>query len=175
MEALADALEEANPNVDESNKYEIAEACLELEAAASRDGASECRNLPIFISGRDVREAADHDLESLAFNPGWVKLNRDISGKPGSGWYTNTPPCIRPTPTGKNCHEYPFFSTQQGGPSAQPTPRLKYVDGPQNQLQGTRLSQFYATCGVAPGGDPFLAIPLPLIPINSMSVCNQGG
>jgi hypothetical protein len=182
---LATALDAQNATVDDTNKYDIARSCLDLEDAAGNNGDEDCKTLPTFITGNDAREAADHDLAALgarsdpdmtgqAVNPAWVMLSRDAPGKPGAGWYSGSAPCTLPTPAGQNCDEYPFFSTQQGGGDVFPTPNLKYIDGTQNQLQGTRLNQFYTdpTCSISTGS-AFLAIPLPPgIPINTTWACN---
>ena len=198
--ALANTLASQNTNVDATNKLDIARSCLELEDAGipntDTSGGSgdksftNCSSLPIFISGYDVREASQHDLEALGWlsspnnagqtvNPAWVELNRDVPNKPGDGWYTGKAPCTSPTPPGANCDEYPFYSTTQGGPGA----NLKYIDGNQNQLQGRILGYFYTSntytaygqgCNL-PTGQAFLAIPLPTgIKVNTTWACNAG-
>jgi hypothetical protein len=191
---LAAALENQSPTVDDTNKLDIARACLELEDAGTgntdtaEDGGdisfNNCQTLPIFVSGNDVRAATDHDLAALgaisdpnnqgqAVNPAWVELNyRPASDNPSSpSWKNSVAPCNTTTPPGDNCDEYPFFASLQGGGQASPLPNLKYIDGAQNQLQGSRYSAFLSACAVAPGA-PFLVIPLPAgVAVNTLSIC----
>jgi hypothetical protein len=200
---LANILETQSPGITDSNKLDVARSCLELEDAATGNtdtsgdsgdiSFTNCSSLPIFISGYDVREAAEHDLEALGWvsspnnngqnvNPAWLQLNRDIANKPGDGWYRGVAPCSSPTPPGENCDEYPFYSTTQGGQGA----NLKYIDATQNQLQGTRLYQFYSSVASAAGvgipgcnvptGQEFLAVPLPpdFENENTTWACNAG-
>jgi hypothetical protein len=181
---LANTLDANNTTVNEVNRLDIARSCLRREAAADRDGATECRSLPIFISGQDVREAADHDLEALGVtndpdllanaHPAWVLLNyQPAADNPSyTGWYRYRAPCNEPTPPDSDCDEYPFYSSLQGGHLAVPTPSLKYIDRTHNRRQGGKYSAFLTTCTVAPD-EAFLAIPvLPGVPADTMAVCN---
>jgi hypothetical protein len=198
---LANTLAAQNANVDATNKLDVARSCLELEDAGipntdtSGDSGDKsltnCSSLPIFISGQDVREAADHDLAALgvttnqwmagqATSPDWVQLNyRPAPQTPGSpSWKRNLWPCTQ-TQSSQNCDEYPFYASLQGGGQANPLPNLEPIDGPQNQLQGSLYYNAFAVpCGLvagqaAGGPAPFLAVPLPDgINLNTMAVCN---
>jgi hypothetical protein len=183
---LATALDSQNENVDETNKLDIARSCLELEDAAGNNGDDDCKTLPIFVSGNDVREAADHDLAALGaisdpdmtnqtVNPGWVQLNYRpaVENPTPRSWKDSRWPCSSPRPEGDQCDEYPFYASLQGGGAATPLPNLKYINGAQNGWQGTMYSSFLSTCQIA-DGEPFLAIPLPsALRTDSMSVCNR--
>ncbi len=160
----------------------IAAACLWNASRASLDGLEACRSLPIFITGADVAEATDHDLEAIAGNPAWVMLNYEASGaKNGSrSWYRTVEPCDVAGRTGQQCDEYPFWASEQGGPLAPITPSLKYIDGDDNIAQGSIYGAFVTSCGLrtgtphertnATGGTAFLVVPVPSIP--STYLCN---
>lgn len=116
-------------------------------------------------------------------------------GKPGRGtWYVNIEPCRsnEPAITGEDCDEYPFFSTEQGGPLASQrapftTPDLAPVDSGDNQAQGRLLRRFYhnircpLATGVAVsgenalGGTPFLVVPIPAVGVPAGWLCNVPG
>jgi hypothetical protein len=149
---------------DESTQRRQAAVKSVLEG---RGGHQQCLDQAIFASGSDVAEATQHDIEALAVNPGWVKLNYELgSTKPGAGWQS----CPDKLP-GQECDEYPFFATEQGGPLARPVPHRKAIDADDNGLQGVRYSSFRSTCslqtgtpqvgGNSVGGTPFLGIPIP--------------
>lgn len=165
--------------VDNQTARTVVRQCLAYVANAMNglDPYEECSSTPIFASGRsDVPEATQHDTEALAQNPAWVQLNyRPAAENPSyPGWYSNDPICTAKLP-GQNCDEYPFYSTQQGGHVAVPRPSLKAIDGPQNQLQGTKYNTFRAACGLQ-SGDAFLAIPIPASAptVPTVAVCNAG-
>ncbi len=187
QQRLADALIERNAGLDQTRADAIARQCLWLTGRVGLNGRRECERLPLFASGADVPEPANHDLEALAKQPVWVKLNRELSStKPGKGWQNSQPECAGQTSPQVQCDEYPFFGTEQGGPLAtvrSPRPDLKPLDGPQNTLQGSRYSGFITKCamqtgapqpaGNSVGGDPFLGIPLPPDSgLPTLSLCN---
>jgi hypothetical protein len=142
----------------------------------------------MFITGYDAREAAQHDLDTIAGYPSWVQLNRDVTGKT-SDWKRNISPCNeKPPPVGKQCDEYPFISTVQGGPATTVPPKpqadLRWIDTGQNTLQGWMLGGFYSNntytslgglkgCNLTTG-QLFLAIPLPPVDedIKTTWACN---
>ncbi len=153
----------------------IAATCLWDASGIANDGLDVCKTLPIFVTGSDVAEATDHDVEAIAGNPSWFKLNYEASGaKNGShGWVNSKVPCNRDDDPGQQCDEYPFWASEQGGPYARPTTaHLRYIDEDDNQLQGTRYSSFISACGLrtgtrpegranATGGTTFLVVALP--------------
>lgn len=174
---LAALLVSQNGNVTNDNRFEVAHECLQLEdATGSGAGENACSTLPMFVSGNDVREATDHDLDAISIESSWFALSRDdTTNKQGEGWYSGVYPCSSPTPAGKQCDEYPFFSSQQGGPNVPHLPDIKYISGRDNSVQGGKLRGFYSTCQVAKPGGPFLVVPIPKdLPVNTTSVCNLG-
>lgn len=173
--SLAEVLEEQNASVDDANALDIARACLEGEDEIDGGSEEECQSTPIFVTGADVREATDHDLDAIVDHPEWFRLTRDVTNKSGSGWYQNQYPCTA-TPSTDQCDEYPFFSSQQGGPNQVVAPSLRNIIARDNTMQGSRLSGFYSTCGVAAPGGVFLVAPIPRgIGLPSLSVCNASG
>jgi len=148
----------------------VARKCHEYTARMGYDSHTECENTPIFASGSDVPEATNHDIEALAGQPRWVLLNYEYgTTKPGRGWQQ----CAESYDiTVEQCDEYPFFSTEQGGPLATPTPHVKVIDRMQNERQGGMYGQFATNvCRLrtgtpqaganSVGGDLFLGVPLP--------------
>jgi hypothetical protein len=163
----------------------VAAACLWNASRASLDGLETCRSLPIFITGADAAEATEHDIEAIAWNPGWVKLNYEYGrGKEAyqdRDWYTSESACQASHDADEQCDEYPFWASEQGGPAGVPTPRLRYIDEDDNQWQGSRYGSFTLSCrlvsgdppesGNASGGTAFLVIPVPVVPTDWL--CNR--
>ncbi len=122
-------------------------------------------------------EPAEHDLAAIGQYPSWLRLqylseSEQLSHGNRPRWYTKVAYrqiCRFPIPAGKNCDEYPYISSEQGGekpPAGTPTPSLKELNGSQNVLEGRLLGQFYKACGInaAPRGDAkrtYLVVPLP--------------
>ena len=122
----------------------------------------------------------------------WIALNYEPSGGKCTSWKAARCAVERlklADPTGKDCDEYPFLASVQGGKSAAPTPHLLYIDSGHNQLQGNRYSTFLGSgpdgCRIAPG-DRFLVIPLVVphtaadhgydaAPIETKNICNGHG
>lgn len=146
------------------------------------DATETCSTLPIFVSGKDVASAAVHDIEAItqAHAP-WILLNYLRGGDQiGSrGWYNSDPRCQNKLPD-ENCDEFPFWATEQGGPTGQPLPSLKKINDLENQLQGklygwdntAPVRNFRVQCKLQTGmrgadgtwidhGTPFIALPLP--------------
>ena len=148
--------------------------CFKRVAAAriGTDPYRECTSKPIFLSGRDVAEATDHDIEALSINPAWAALNYETRVR--TKWYDNDQRC-----TGKavsqQCDEYPFNATAQGGQFATPPVSLKPINGRQNEAQGSYYSAFLTACNVrARPEQDFPAIPVPPSPaeVPTFRVCN---
>jgi hypothetical protein len=162
---------QANGDLAQTAAEAIAAACL-WNASRITDGLDACRTLPVFVTGSDVAEATDHDVEAIVTHPQWAKLNYEASGaKTGShSWVNSVEPCDVETPRGQQCDEYPFWASEQGGPLATPTPHLRFIDAGDNTLQGTRYSSFITICGLrtgtpqeganSTGGTAFLVVPL---------------
>ncbi len=132
-----------------------ARACIKAEVAARAAGVigpdeRPCLEEPVFFPGADAGYAALHDAQAIAERPEWAKLTY-ISGadKRASGvearWYTlaanRTPACPpKPAERGKNCDEYPFFTTVEGGPGAS----LQEVPADENRAEGSALRRMYS-------------------------------
>ena len=174
--AEAELLQELNPQLKSAREArDVIKQCQRLVIRASLP-TSRCTELPIFASGDlDVPQATQHDIEALLHYPPWVKLNyENAETKTGRGWYNALSVCDEEPPRIRNCDEFPFFSTEQGGGSAQPRPSLKLINATQNKRQGGKLARFYDACGVNIGkGRPFLSIPMPPgSNVTTLSLCN---
>lgn len=123
----------------------------EVLAFGEADGLTldDCDSMPIFFTGTDVQDATNHDFDAIADNPALMQLSYVKSAekagvtRPIWGSY---PACAGQTggTTGKQCDEYPFFSTEEGYPTA--TPDLRPIDATQNMSQGGSLTAFYNGC-----------------------------
>ncbi len=128
----------------------------------SSDPAGVCSRSAIFFPGSDTPEATKHDADAITAHPYWVQLSRGRGPGWTPVWYNASDPCKPLRPTGKHCDEFPFRSTQQGGPGTATQPRadLRLIEGiGDNMLQGTRLGTFYSQCAPSTG-DQFLVVPL---------------
>lgn len=163
---------QANGDLAQTAAEAIAVACL-WSASRITDGLEACRTLPVFVTGSDVAEATDHDLEAIAGHPEWVKLNYEAAGAKATSnrrWVYSVAPCDVTVPAGEQCDEYPFWASEQGGPLASPTPHLRFIDATDNTSQGGLYGNFVTICGLrtgtpqeranATGGSPFLVVPL---------------
>jgi hypothetical protein len=185
--AIADALDTLtadllakNPALTQELAEAVARGCLWEGSAAARFAADYCKRVPIFVSGSNVSEASQHDLDAITANPQWAALTTAGTGNEPAReqWYRDLPECADASePLGLDCDEYPFRSTAQGGPGAS----LKVISASHNRSQGTSLGNFYKKCGMRDadriiGGDPFLVVPIPdpigPLPIPTMAVCN---
>lgn len=129
--------------------------------------AEACGLLPIFVSGRDVEEAAQHDLDSLyraSPAPAPILLSRGTPGAVHNDWYRYLAPCTDRDPNlEQDCDEYPFQSTQQGWPAfSYPAVSLRLINPTHNRRQGSALGRFYDPLHCDLGeGDEFIALPMP--------------
>ena len=186
---LADELMAKNGTLTQYQADKVAAQCVWLTARNAMKANTVCAALPIFASGSDVAEATDHDLIAIAKQPSWVRLNylhhTEQSGS--RGWYK--PALCEPEPDRNlDCDEYPFWSSEQGGPNASPPVHLLKIDSDDNQYQGSRYGTFIGKCNMSsllqkraadPGttatrGDAFLSIPVPAefgVP-TKVDICN---
>jgi hypothetical protein len=181
---LADRLQALNADLSAPAANDVARQCLYLLGKRGLNGRAECLGYPIFVSGSDVPAATKHDLGAIKSWPLWTLLNYDGRGKakPGKGWYTSVDPCDKPY-DGQlfNCHEYPYFSTLQGGPepAGGRRPIVDVIDAEDNQAQGRHLqNRFYRKCGIDGRVDnpAFLSLPVsPVGPIPTLGICNGSG
>ena len=144
--------------------------CVKSEKAARAAGVigrdeHPCRDEPIFMPGADAGWAAVHDATAIASNPAWAELTYGRAPGVLSGWYRAggfklyaAGKCFAaPGPRGVQCDEYPFISTNEGGPGAS----LAEVPASQNSREGSRLSSMYtdAACGMIPNQTTFFVVP----------------
>jgi hypothetical protein len=160
----------------------IVRQCL-WAAAGAEIAFSNCGRkwLPIFVTGEQnptgtsTRAASQHDLDALGRFPGWFKLNKET--KPRTQWYASDLDCEgRSADLGLDCDEFPFQSTEQGGPNGilrtGRKPDLEVISASANRAQGSYLELFYDACALRTGtpqpeghainGDQFLVVPIPV-------------
>ncbi len=193
--AIAEALKANNPEqVNETNKRTLARQCeRHVTSPGSGRTGVDCMSpsLPIYVIGREWPEAADHTVRGLAYHSPWVRLTYNNVSR--TSWYYSYPETdggaasCRGTGTtsmSTACDEWPWQKTEQGGPSAFPTPHLKIINFGQNSASGNRYGRFVTDCQLAArkalptplnGGGNFLVIPFPtgapsLAP--SLSLCH---
>lgn len=193
--AIAEALQNNNPEqVNASNKKTLARQC-ERYATANGSGrnATDCISpaLPIYIIGREWPDAADHTIRGLEYHRPWVALTYKSGTR--TSWYYNYPETdggaascrgTGTTSASTACDEWPWQSTEQGGPSGLPIPHLKIINFGQNSASGSRYGRFATDCALVArkalptllnGGGNFLVIPVSKgAPSStpSMSLCN---
>ena len=173
--AIVSSVKLRNAGLTDEQVSVAVDECLKQVAAArlGTDPYNECVSKPIFLSGRDVPEATDHDIEALATNPAWVALNYENRDR--TDWYTSDPRCIGKG-SDQQCDEYPFNATAQGGQFAAPPVSLKPINDLQNMAQGTYYGAFVTACKVRDRqAMDFLAIPIPAAAgsVPTFRVCNN--
>ncbi|WP_149203492.1 NucA/NucB deoxyribonuclease domain-containing protein [Actinotalea subterranea] len=151
------------PELTPEEKQVVVTQCLALAARAGIDGMQRCNgDTPIFLSGRsDTPEPTQHDFEAIRANPMWLVLNRQQPPN-DRAWLQNHPSCAGRVRDVRDCDEFPFASTKQGGERAEPPVSLRVLDASQNRSQGRKLLSFFQDprCNVG-AGDEFWAVPLP--------------
>jgi hypothetical protein len=181
VDAVASAIVTANAGaLSMTAARTIANQCLARASYAGLDANSKCKSTPMFVTGQDgtTDEATDHDAEAIASYPAWVRLDyRPGAENPSySGWQRTQPECV--SEAGKQCDEYPFFASAQGGGQAAPRPHLKMINKEHNEQEGRNYNSFLAACGLyaAPANDrEFLVIPMPSgSGLPTLNVCNNG-
>jgi hypothetical protein len=174
---VADAymLQAGGTDLTQAAAEAIAAACL-WNASRVTNARMDCVNLPVFVTGSDVAEATDHDIEAIVRYPQWVKLNYESSaGKAAEPyqdryWFRSQDDCLVAHDEDESCDEYPFWASEQGGSLARPLPSLRYIDSLDNRNQGLRYGNFVTSCGLttgtpqeganSTGGTAFLVVPL---------------
>jgi hypothetical protein len=178
---LADRLQVLNQGLSATEANAVARQCRFLLGKRGLNGDAECQSYPIFASGSDVEAATKHDLAALKSWLPWTLLNYDGRGetKPGDRWYRSVDPCDQPYDgLVWNCHEFPFFSTLQGGssPVGGRDPFIDVINAADNQNQGSYLTnRFYRKCGISGRTDDpeFLNLPVsPVGPVPTLGLCN---
>jgi RHS repeat-associated protein len=143
-------------------------------------------SIPILITGADTPHTAQHIRDAqtgagsaLLTSP--FLLTRKFPPA-RAGWYRAKRECKGMTGllVGKDCDEFPYRSTNQGGPSNYPSRvSLRPVPAWESALQGGKLSVFYSICGIAKQSTSpiptrnkaaFLAIGVPELPV-TIPIC----
>ena len=153
----------ANLTTGQANS--IAKECSWRAARMGLNALDACTTMPIFAPGDSAPETTIHDAIALDVWPPWTQLNWEDSSGKTSAWRMNRCITLRAQagmPSGKECDEFPFNSTTQGGSLLTPVPHLQLVTGTDNSSQAGSLTAFYNDClGPVPRNPrPFLVIPL---------------
>jgi hypothetical protein len=158
------------PVVDPAGNRELAVGqCL------ARANEEKCKTMPVFMPGKDVYEAAEHDFEAIAAaRPVHLQYATEDE-KISNGMLRAQCGTVG---DGLDCDEYPFYSTLEGGG---PNASLKPLNPADNQKEGRLLVRFYTVCGVNVARRDFLTLPI-VIPgdkngrpgFNSMAFCRPG-
>jgi hypothetical protein len=176
----ASALQTLNPSIalTDADAQAIAKQCLWLTAQTEL-GFPDCarENLPIFVTGGNVMEATNHDLQAIGSRPALMSLNYDGLDKSRS-WLLTDPRCqgLVGGDTGMQCHEYPYNKTEQGGQSGNPS--IAPVPSSENQSQGGSFGAGIVGCAMRPAestdarGDAFLVVPVPVETVPTLWLCN---
>jgi hypothetical protein len=110
--------------------------------------ADDCTTMPIFFTGTDVQEATNHDYDVIQAHPELMQLTYVKGGEKGKqrpNW-AKSPECGGKVEkgSGKECDEFPFFSTEEGYPDHRPD--LRVISDRENKSQGGSLSRFFQGC-----------------------------
>ena len=182
--------------ITDAQAQAAAERCVRLTRLGGIVG-DPCMTLPIlFPSVSDAAGAALNDAASIDANPPWVQQNYMNGTEKGKmivrDWIDTVvgldqTTCPSPRPTGMQCDEFPFYSTELGtqwnrvmGEGAANSTRLSLVPAAENLREGTMLGAMYTKCamtsatafaskvggGITGKGSAFLTIPL-LDPTNA--------
>ena len=167
----------SNTNIGDDDVIEnAAEACIGVANNLINSGSSQsvtdlCVDGVVFYSGYGGQdEVTVHISEALQQNINWALLryrNRSTSSR--NAWYYNLgpdAPCQKVdgrVPAGKNCDEYPFFSSNKGYNGTEPYPSTKMIDRSHNSSHGGSFGQFLRQCpGVKTSSQvQFMVVPLP--------------
>lgn len=140
----------------------VVRACAAMASTPGFGGANPCRpDRKLFITGGDVREASQHDLEAIGRGKPFT-LTRGPSQS--RTWLRKEPACAGTVAGSLDCDEYPFSATLEGGQARRPS--LKVINARDNQLQGSLLwNRFYrpGACNVQ-GTFNVVPIPVPNVP-----------
>jgi hypothetical protein len=134
-----------------------------------------CEKDAVWFPGKEIAEVAEHDAEAILKGQPYELTAMSGAAKEASGvtrgWYKSAKfangLCAGTAEAGKQCDEYPYYSTLQGGPASAVNPQdgdLRYVLTKQNTSEGGQRTQFYKLCGLtAPAGPGknFIVVPDP--------------
>jgi GDSL-like Lipase/Acylhydrolase family len=173
--------------ISEAQAIQAADTCLLLAARGGVVG-DPCMSMSIlFPTAADAYGAALNDNDAIAANPLWVNLNyvKEEQKKivlPSRNWYESQlyqpNPCTN-RPSGLQCDEYPFYSTELGGSwdfvdgwDSPSSSGLKPIPESENKPEGNAISAISRSCGFTGGsynaittetysiGTSYLIIPL---------------
>lgn len=153
------------------------QAARSAGAALSGDGQYPCDALAIYLPGSEYPQPTRHDYDAIfgngtgPSNVDWVRLTYvsqtdRINSRLPRDWAKGQPECrgLVGEASGKDCDEYPFYSSGESGPGA----NLRPLDAGQNRRAGGRYGVFVTSCGLTSGGpapethagSPFLVVPM---------------
>ena len=144
---------------------DVAEAAIDAGVAGTVE--SLCVEGAVFYSGHSTQSAVtNHIAKALVDRPEWAQLRFSSPAGSRNAWYYTDPNtnCNRDAdgrvPSGLNCDEYPFFSSNKGYAFRPPTPSTEMISARSNSSHGSSLGQFYRQCpGVGTGQTPYLVVP----------------
>jgi hypothetical protein len=119
-----------------------------------------CESRAIFMPGSNILGAAKHKHRAIVQHPEWIQLTRGYRPESKERWCANEAECVGSSPA-TPCDEYPYRSTQQGGPAVpfgKARASLRIIDRSSNSAEGAFLSSFWARCNVD-NGEMFLVVP----------------
>jgi hypothetical protein len=153
----------------------VARACVAAglsQLASSKGLGDPCLGqTPLFVTGGDVLEATAHDIEALRAHPALLHRKTPPNVRFWLATPAALPECPTPRPTGEQCDEYPFASTQEGGQFNRPS--LKLISAADNSQQGILLNtDVYGVCGVG-STQPFFVLPVPMANVPTFAVCTR--
>jgi hypothetical protein len=149
--ALAEQLQTQNPaTITADNAKTIARRCSRTMINADKP-SSTCSSLPLLVQGNDIKTPARNELVAQARNPAWVLLNRRTPVT-RTAWYRGrtepSPGCPLPTPNGRSCDEFPFWSTAQafgGTLNGGIVPGIRYAPNYEQLEQSKIIGRFFGT------------------------------
>jgi hypothetical protein len=143
-----------------------AQKCIDMARRGGMVG-DPCMNAAIlFPTAFDAAGAASNDERALNANPPWVVGNRMTNAEKGKvlsrGWMnaasTGGAICPSPRPTGLQCDEFPFYSSEQGGAwdawqgaNSPVSTKLSLIPAGENNAEGNQLGAMFTACGTTSG------------------------
>jgi len=192
IEARPDAQKSPSLRNNPSLVRAVAQACLQQSARMMFEGdgwvtRNPCGTSTIFFPGTAAEAAANHDEDVIMGNPTLMRLNyMSRTAKRASGilptWKDPDPACAaRSAIDNTACDEYPFYSSEQGGPGAD----LMVIDADENSSEGGSLGSMTTTCllkSATPSpavgqanhdGDHYLVVPVARLGLPTAFVCGS--
>lgn len=144
----------------------------------SRD--KRCRaNIPVLLLGADNLQQTRHVFDAQEAGIGVTPLKRQFPPHKTGRFFPRQPECKGKVGgmSGRDCDEYPYKSTLQGGVLNYRAGRvsLRAIDSGHNQNAGSKLGAFYSDCEVSKTNDVeswFGVVALPSLP-RTKPVCSR--